>query len=135
VLPDLVNRHNVRMVQVGRHLGLAAKACHFARGGQLTGQDHLQSDDAVEALLPRPIDDAHAAAGDLVEQLVVADATPVGCFGDDRSLPAGRRGRRRGDGVGQAGGVEGGEAGAVVVGTRILAVKPAIVDLQGEQLL
>ena len=38
------------------------------------GQDHLQRDDPVERLLPGLVDDAHAAAGDLGEQLYAIPA-------------------------------------------------------------
>ena len=42
--------------------------------GETARQDHLQGDDAVERRLPGAIDDPHAAAGDLAEQLVFAEA-------------------------------------------------------------
>ena len=54
-----------------------------AVGGELAGQDHLQGDDAVEADLPGPVDDAHAAAGDLLQQLVVAEVVSPLHGGDE----------------------------------------------------
>ena len=38
---------------------------------------HLQRDDAIELDLPRFVHDSHAAAGDLVQQFVVAEAADV----------------------------------------------------------
>ena len=51
----------------------ARKRCTSSAAGEFPGQDHLQGHDAVQAHLPGPVDHAHAAAGDLVEQLVVAE--------------------------------------------------------------
>ena len=51
----------------------ARNRCTSAVGGELAGEDHLEGDDAVEADLPGLVDDAHAAAGDLLQQLVVAE--------------------------------------------------------------
>src|SRR5262249_53118987 len=73
VLADLVNGHDVRMIEVGDGSRFGAEALHFRRGRQLAGEDHLQGDDAVEGNLPGPVDDAHAAAADLAQQLVVAE--------------------------------------------------------------
>jgi len=42
-------------------------------GGQLPGEDHLEGDQSVQADLARPGDDAHGAAGDFADQLVVAE--------------------------------------------------------------
>ena len=53
--------------------GLGAKALEHRRSGKLAKQQHLDGDDAVEADLAGAVDDAHAAAGDLVEQFVVAE--------------------------------------------------------------
>ena len=72
VLADFVNRHDVGVIEIGRRLGLGAKTLHVGSGGELAGQDHLESYDAIEADLPRFVDDAHAAAGKLLDQLVVA---------------------------------------------------------------
>ncbi len=77
VFAHLVDGHDVRMVEVGRRLRLALEALHVQRRRQLAGQDHLQRHDAVEAHLPGLEDHAHAAAGDLLEDLVVAEVTHV----------------------------------------------------------
>ena len=56
-------------------------------GRELAGQDHLQGHDAVEADLPGLVDDAHAAAGDLLQQLVIAE---VADGAQRRGNPGGR---------------------------------------------
>ena len=85
VLADLVDRHDARVVEVGRGLGLGVEALDVGVVGELAGQDHLQGDGAVEAHLPGLEDDAHAAAGDLADDLVVAEVADPG-----RSPPAWR---------------------------------------------
>jgi hypothetical protein len=111
VLADLEDRDDVRVVQAGGLLRLVAEAPDLLGCRQVPRRDHLQRDDAVEAELPRPVDDAHAPAGDLFEKLVVAEgASPAG----------GRcRGRRLGGGDGHLGRggcrVAGGVSEAVVV--------------------
>ena len=69
----LVDRHNAGMIQPGHRLGFSAKALHRLARRQLSGQDHLHGDDAVQAALTRPVDHAHPAAADLFQQLVVAE--------------------------------------------------------------
>ena len=73
VQPDFVNRHDARMLQIGSCFGFGAEALDVVLAGQRPLEDHLHRDDAVQADLPGLIDDAHAASGDLVEQLVVAE--------------------------------------------------------------
>ena len=43
--------------------------------GVAAGQDHLEGDDAVEPELAGLVDDAHAAAAQLAQDLVAGDAT------------------------------------------------------------
>jgi hypothetical protein len=78
MLADLVDGDDVRMIEVGRRLGLSVEALDFRFAGELAGQDHLEGDDSIEADLPGAIDDAHAAAGDLLEQLIVAEVADLG---------------------------------------------------------
>ena len=63
----------LRMIEVGGGLGFGAEALHVGRRSQLARQDHLQGDDAIQADLPGLVDHAHAAAGDLLQQLVIAE--------------------------------------------------------------
>ena len=82
VLANLEDRHDPRMVQVGGRLGLGMESLDVVVVGKLAGQDHLERDGAIEAHLPGPEHDAHAAAGDLADDLVVAEIADVrGCAG------------------------------------------------------
>src|SRR5262245_30048667 len=67
VLADLVDLHDVRVLEASDGFGLAAKA--RKRGGiqSLVGVNHLERDDALEICLPRLVDDPHAAAAEHLE--------------------------------------------------------------------
>ena len=78
VLADLVDRHDARMVEVGGGLGLGVEPLDVGLVGELAGEDHLERDRPVEAHLPGLEDDAHAAAGDLADDLVVAEVADAG---------------------------------------------------------
>ena len=87
------------MVEVGRRLRFVLEALHVQRRRQLAGQDHLQRHDAVEADLPRLEHDAHAAARDLLQDLVVAEVAHVVAHdrhADRRAVRADRRRLRGG---------------------------------------
>ena len=72
-LVDLVDRHDVGVVEVGGELGFAAEplplrgACHRAR------EDHLERHRPPQRLLHGLVDDPHPAPGDLLEQEIIAD--------------------------------------------------------------
>ncbi len=87
-LADLVDRHDVRVVEAGGDLRLGAEAAQRHRVAEVGGPHDLQRDDAVETQLPGPVDDAHAAAGDLVEHLVTVGLRQAG-----RDVGGRRRGR------------------------------------------
>src|SRR5262245_61231260 len=91
VLADLEDRHDPRMVEVGRRLGLGVEPPHVGLVSELAGEDHLQANVPVETHLPGPEDDAHAAARDLADDLVVAEVADAG---------AARQGDRRAGSVG-----------------------------------
>ena len=59
------------MPQRGDHLRFMAKAPHKIRAGKRAVQKHFQRDDAVQAQLPRPINHAHAAARNFLQQFVI----------------------------------------------------------------
>ena len=73
VLAYLVDGNDVGMLEVGCRLGLVAKPLDVGLTGQFPRKDHLQGDNPVEAYLPSPVDDAHAATNDLFDNLVVAE--------------------------------------------------------------
>src|ERR1044071_10223817 len=77
-------------------------SAHARLAGELTGKEHLDGDDAVEADLSRLVNDAHAATGDFLEEFVVAEGAHAGLRGrhGPRALfgGKGRRPRRAGRG-------------------------------------
>ena len=93
-LAEIVDRHDVRMVEAARRLRLAAKAVDHLRrvlAGELVLADRLQRDDALDHRVVGLVDDAHRAAADLAPDLVLADVVDVW----HASLPARKRRRRR----------------------------------------
>src|SRR5436305_1731964 len=57
---DGVDLHYVRVPQPRHRLRLALESLPLVRPGVRAGQRHLEGDDAVEAQMPGPEDDAHA---------------------------------------------------------------------------
>ena len=104
MLAHLVDRHDVRVVEVGHGLGLDAEPVDIGRAGEPAGQDHLQGHHTVQADLPRLVDDPHPAAGDLLKQLVVAEVGDQIRFEEEvvwsQRRPAGPEAERR-HGVGR----------------------------------
>ena len=82
VLTDLVERHNVRVVERGDDFGFEPQSAKvFFIRPQYIGPYRLQGDDAIEPLVPGFEDESHPAAGDLVEQLEFADLAIRRVFG------------------------------------------------------
>src|SRR5437867_3451719 len=71
----LVNGDDVGMLQAGRRRGLGAKSLHQFRAGERAEEQHLHGDDTVQAALSRLVNDAHAAAGNFLQQFVIAKRT------------------------------------------------------------
>ncbi len=93
-LAEIVDRHDVRVVEAARRVRLAAKAVdHLDRvlAGELVLADRLQRDDALDHRIVGFVDDAHRAAADLAPDLVLADVVDVW----HASLPARKQRRRR----------------------------------------
>ena len=63
------------MFEASGGAGLGLEPRQFLRSGELAAQDHLEGDGALKAALPRLVDDAHAAAAQLIEQVVVAEGS------------------------------------------------------------
>ena len=72
-LAEIIDLDDVGMAEAGDGLGLDQEPGALLRPGVLPFADHLQGDDPVEPAVPRPVDDAHAAPGDLTEQFVITD--------------------------------------------------------------
>ena len=70
-LPHLVHAGDVRVAQARQAAGLALEALEGAARDGLAGSQDLERQVAVEALLVHAVDHAHAAAAELLDQLVV----------------------------------------------------------------
>ena len=70
VLADLVDLHDVGMLQARDGLRLGLEAGQVRRAGVAARQDHLQRHQPIQLRLPRLVDHAHAAAAQLAEDLV-----------------------------------------------------------------
>ncbi len=98
VLAEVVDGHDVWVIEPARRLRFAAEAGDHGRGifaGKLFGADGLERDDALDRRIVALVDDAHRPAPDLAPDLVFADAAQI-CHG---SLRARKRRRRRAAGV------------------------------------
>ena len=71
VLPDLVNRADVGVVERGRRAGLAKEAVERGAVAGGLGRQELQGDGPAEDAVVGPVDDAHAAATELLDDPVV----------------------------------------------------------------
>ena len=75
---DVMNRADVGMIQRRRGPGLALKAVHgLAVPSQFVGHE-LERDEAMEPRVFRFVDDAHAAATELLDDAIVGDRLPHG---------------------------------------------------------
>ena len=70
VLVDLMNLHDIGMLQVSDGLGLGSETHRLDRPGVGAAQNHLQGDDTIELHLPGFIDDSHAASPQFLQHLV-----------------------------------------------------------------
>ena len=69
----LVDRHDIRMLQLRRRLSFNLKAFDVLLARQPLGADHLDGHDAVEGNLPGLIDDSHAAVGNFFKEHVIPE--------------------------------------------------------------
>ena len=66
-LADLVQLHDIGVLQSGPPLPFRSGSAADLRGGLLDGADHLEGDNAVGLELPAPVDHAHAALAEDAE--------------------------------------------------------------------
>src|SRR5438552_7119479 len=69
----VVNGDDVRVLEESRGHDLAPEPLNDLLARELAGQNHLHRDNALELKMPRAIDYAHPAAGNLFEQFVLAE--------------------------------------------------------------
>ncbi len=74
-LAGVVDGDDVGMVEEGGGADFRLEAGKVFRRGELAAQDHLQGDGALEAAVPGPVDDAHAAAAQLFQEVIVAEGS------------------------------------------------------------
>ena len=72
-LANFVDRHDGRVVELGRRLGLDPKPLPIHGRRKLTTQDHLDRDFTSQANLPCTIDDPHSSPTQLLDHLVIAE--------------------------------------------------------------
>ena len=72
-LADVVDLHDVGVLKPGDRLRLGQEASGRLDAGMGAAQDHLQDAGAVQKDLPGAVDDAHAAAAQLAQDLVAGD--------------------------------------------------------------
>ena len=77
VLPDFVNRHDIRMMQIRRGVRFVLKQPQRRFPRQFAGQNHLHRHFALQADLPCAINHSHSAARDLLAQFVIAKAADL----------------------------------------------------------
>ena len=70
MLADFVDHDDVRVLELRGSGGLGGEPPAIGAARQGAVQDEFDGDGAVEARLPRLVDDAHAAAGDFAEDFV-----------------------------------------------------------------
>jgi hypothetical protein len=75
VLAHFMDGHDVRVLETGRGFGLGTEALHELIAGEPAGKQQLHRDDAIERDLASLEDHAHAAAGDFLDQFIVAEVT------------------------------------------------------------
>ena len=71
VLADLVDRHNVRMLQFGRGFCLSTKTRQRCRRSQLAQANHFEGHDPVQGELAGAIDNPHSSASDSFQDFVI----------------------------------------------------------------
>ena len=72
-LADFVDRQDVRVIETGCGLCFAAEPLEPFVTVRVVAQHSLQGNDPLRMALPRPINNTHAAAADLTENLVVTE--------------------------------------------------------------
>ena len=67
LLPDLIDRNDVRMLEAGGGLRFNTKALDERFAGQFSKEQQLHRDNPVQTFLSRLIDNPHPASGDLFQ--------------------------------------------------------------------
>ena len=73
VLTNFEYRDNAGVVEVGGGLSFEMESPDVRVVGKVAGEDHLERNPTIEANLSGLEDDAHAAAGNLAKDFVIAE--------------------------------------------------------------
>ena len=76
-LADVVDLHDIGMMQPGDRFRLAPETVQVLRPGLEAGTDHLQGDQTVQLVLPGLVDHPHATVAQLRQDVVVSDLGPT----------------------------------------------------------
>ena len=74
MLAHLVHRQDGRMIEFGERANLQPEALGHVRRSKLLGKQHLERDHARGIELPRPVNNAHAAARNFLSHLITGDS-------------------------------------------------------------
>ena len=98
VLADLVDLHDVRVLQRGQCPCLDLKPGHILRGSLRSRRDHFERHDAIQLPLPRLVDLAHASFAEHAQHLVACDfrKPPSPLWGEGLGVRGGATGNPRG---------------------------------------
>ena len=77
MVSDLVDRHDVRVIQRRRGFRFDPEPLDVALRGKLARSDHFERHRAVQARLTCPVDHPHAAAANFLKKLVVPEVTDL----------------------------------------------------------
>src|SRR5262249_37221715 len=81
IFANIINWYDMRMFEVGHRLGFEVEPLDLDFRGVFAETDHLEGDGPVEADLAGPIDDAHAASTQDLEQFIITEDAPLGADG------------------------------------------------------
>ena len=88
---DVVDRHDVGVVEPRRRFGLGVEPRHVLRQRPRPLQEPLQRHDPAQPGLPGPVDHPHPSPAQLLEQLAIAEGRAVAGLGGDLARPRGPR--------------------------------------------
>src|SRR6266568_7617565 len=83
---EFVDRNNVRVIEFCGGFCFDLETLDGPSRGQMAVANHFERDESVEADLASAINHPHAAAGDLIENFVIAEEAGFGCRGFDAAI-------------------------------------------------
>src|SRR5438445_9894818 len=96
VFPDLIDLHDVRMLQASQRLRFAAKSVELLWIQMRSTLNHLEGDPATELSLPRLVHDSHSAYAQDFQEFITGHAWQAGLPLDRRTMRGPILGSNRG---------------------------------------